>query len=48
MASNLEVLDKKMKKIIEVQLRDIKKYDAFKTFISKEVQNLKEFDYVGL
>ena len=29
MAKNLEILDKKMKKMIEVQLREIKKNESF-------------------
>jgi hypothetical protein len=48
MAKNLEILDKKMKKMIEVQLREIKKNESFQSMIYKELRTFKDCDYNGI
>lgn len=48
MAKNLEILDKKMKKMVEVQLKEIKKAETFQSMITKELKSFKECDYNGI
>jgi hypothetical protein len=37
-----------MKKLVEVQFREIKKNETFQTLIFKELKSLKDCDYMGI